>query len=63
MKGVTAFDTKEELYCSLSNVQNVPLEVLATVHSPKEHISRHGAPGTGNEEPVLTLGKFGKELR
>lgn len=62
MKGVTAFDTKEELYCGLSNVQNVPLEVLATAHSPKEHISRHGAPGTGNEEPVLTLGKFCKGI-
>ncbi len=62
MRGVEAFETKEELYCGLSNVHHVPLEVLATAHSPKERISRHGAPGTGQEEPVLTVGVYGKGI-
>ncbi len=62
MQGVEAFETKEELFCGLTNVQNVALEVLASAHSPKERISRHGEPGTGKEEPVLTLGKFGKGI-
>lgn len=62
MEGITPFETKEELYCGLSNVQNVSLTVLATAHSPKERISRHGQPGTGNEEPVLTLGSYGKGI-
>jgi len=62
MRGIGAFRTKEELYCGLTNVHNVPLEILATAHSPKERLSRHGHPGTGNEEPVLTLGHYGKGI-
>ena len=60
MRGIQPFRTKEELYCGLTNVQNVPLEILAAAHSPKERLSRHGHPGTGNEEPVLTLGRYGE---
>ncbi len=59
MTGIKPFRTKEELYCGLTNVHSVPLEVLATAHSPRERLSRHGHPGTGNEEPVLTLGQYG----
>jgi len=62
MKGISPFRTKEELYCALTNVHNVTLEILATAHSPAERLSRHGHPGTGNEEPVLTLGKYGKGI-
>lgn len=62
MQGVEPFETKEELYCGLSNVQNVPLTVLAAAHSPKGRISRHGQPGTGADEPVLTLGRFGEGI-
>ena len=58
--GIEPFQTKEELFCGLTNVHDVPLTVLLTAHSPKERISRHGHPGTGNEEPVLTLGRYGK---
>lgn len=60
MRGVKPFRTKEEVYCGLTNVHNVPLTVLASAHSPKERLSRHGHPGTGNEEPILTLGSYGK---
>ena len=62
MEGISPFRTKEELYCGLTNVHNVPLEILASAHSPKERLSRHGHPGTGNEEPVLTLGKYGEGI-
>ena len=62
MAGISPFRTKEELYCGLTNVHGVPLEILATAHSPKERIPRHGHPGTGNEEPVLTLGRYGKGI-
>ena len=62
MEGIRPFRTKEELYCGLTNVQGVPLEVLASAHSPRERLSRHGHPGTGNEEPVLTLGHYGKGI-
>ncbi len=59
-RGVEPFRTKEELFCGLTNVWNVPLTVLATAHSPAERISRHGQPGTGRDEPVLTLGQYGQ---
>ena len=62
MAGIQPFRTKEELYCGLTNVHTVPLEILATAHSPAERLSRHGHPGTGNEEPVLTLGSYGKGI-
>ena len=59
-EGVEGFHTKEELFCALTNVWNVPLQVLVTAHSPAERISRHAQPGTGNEEPLLTLGNYGQ---
>ena len=62
LQGISPFRTKEELYCGLTNVHNVPLEILATAHSPQERLSRHGHPGTGNEEPVLTLGRYGEGI-
>ncbi|MDF2686904.1 MAG: hypothetical protein K0S55_2087 [Clostridia bacterium] len=59
-EGVEGFKTKEELFCGLSNVWNVQKEVLATAYSDKNLISRHGHPGTGKDEPILTTGNYGK---
>ena len=49
-EGVENFRTKEELFCALTNVWNVPLEVLVSAYSDENLISRHGstARATGN---------------
>ena len=59
-KGVTPFRTKEELFCLLTNPWEVPVEVLATAYSNPDLVSRWGLCGTGREEPVLTVGNYGK---
>ncbi|WFR57452.1 ThuA domain-containing protein [Anaerocolumna sp. AGMB13025] len=59
-EGVTPFRTKEELFCLLENPWNVPVEILVTAYSNPEVVSRWGLYGTGREEPVLTVGKYGK---
>ncbi len=59
-EGVTGFHTKDELFCGLSNVWNVEMEVLATAYSDPELESRWSMKGTGNHEPVLTVGHYGK---
>ncbi len=59
-EGITGFRTKDELFCGLSNVWNVEFEVLATAYSDPELESRWSAKGTGNNEPVLTVGNYGK---
>lgn len=59
-EGVTGFRTKDELFCGLSNVWNVDMEVLATAYSDPELESRWSARGTGKNEPVLTVGSYGK---
>ena len=59
-RGVAPFRTKEELFCALTNVWGVDMKVLVTAHSPAERISRHAQPGTGNEEPLLTVSSYGK---
>ena len=38
----------------------VPAEALATAFSDSSVLSRHGAPGTGRDEPVLLVGSYGK---
>lgn len=58
--GVTPFRTKEELFCLLSNPWNVPVEILVTAYSDPNVVSRWGFHGTGRDEPVLTIGKYGK---
>lgn len=58
--GVAPFDTHEELYCGLENPHNVPLQVLCSGYSRADLRSRHGAYGTGNWEPLLTLGEYGR---
>jgi type 1 glutamine amidotransferase len=59
-EGVTAFRSKEELFCLLENPWEVPLEVLVTAYSDPDIVSRWGLHGTGREEPVLTVGKYGQ---
>ena len=58
--GLPDFDTRDELFCGLKNVWDVPAEALATAHSDKNILSRHGVPGTGNDEPTLLVGQYGK---
>ena len=60
MEGIHAFDTKDEIFCGCENVQDVPLEVLASAYSDPAVISRHGLPGTGRMEPIAVTGRFGK---
>jgi type 1 glutamine amidotransferase len=59
-RSVKDFNTKDELFCGLSNRYGVDMEVLATAFSDYNLVSRHGAHGTGNNEPVLTIGSYGK---
>jgi hypothetical protein len=59
-RDVRDFDTSDELFCALENVWGVPMTVLASAYSDASRISRWGHPGTGNNEPVLTIGEYGK---
>jgi type 1 glutamine amidotransferase len=59
-EGITAFRSKEELFCLLENPWKVPMEVLVTAYSDPDVVSRWGLHGTGREEPVLTIGKYGQ---
>ncbi len=59
-EGVEAFETADELFCLLENVWNVPMKVLATAYSDPELRSRWDFPGTGRDEPVLTIGNYGE---
>lgn len=59
MQGLKDFDTKDEIFCNCENVQKVPFEVLASAYSDRKVISRHGAPGTGNMEPIAAAGSYG----
>ncbi len=58
--GINGFCSKDELFCLLENPWNVPMDILVTAYSDPETISRWGHPGTGREEPVLTVGKYGE---
>jgi type 1 glutamine amidotransferase len=58
-EGVSAFRSADELFCLLENPWEVPMEVLVTAFSDPTTISRWGLAGTGREEPVLTIGKYG----
>ena len=60
MQGIGDFDTKDEIFCTCENIHNVSFETLATAYSDPEVISRHGKPGTGQHEPILTVGQYGK---
>jgi type 1 glutamine amidotransferase len=60
MRGLSGFDTRDEVFCTMENPHNVPYEVLATAYSDSRVISRHGQAGTGREEPIAIIGSFGK---
>lgn len=60
MQGIEDFDTKDEIFCNCENIWQVPVEVLASAYSDPQVISRHGLPGTGHQEPVVTVGQYGK---
>ena len=57
--GLGDFDTRDELFCGMKNVWNVPFRTLATAYSDPAVLSRHGRPGTGNDEGVLMVGQYG----
>ena len=59
-RGVEDFETTDELFCRLENVYHVPMQVLVTAWSDGERESRWGHKGSGLEEPVLTVGSYGK---
>ncbi len=59
-EGITGFRTSDELFCLLENPWNVPVKVLMTAYSDPELVSRWGLHGTGRNEPVLTVGNYGK---
>lgn len=60
MRGLTGYDTKDELFCTLENLQGVPYEVLASAYSDPQVRSRHGLPGTGKAEPTAIVRTYGK---
>ena len=57
---LTDFDTRDEVFCTLQNIHNVPYTVLATAYSDPHVVSRHGLPGTSQMEPVALVGQYGK---
>lgn len=59
-RGLSGFDTRDEVFCTMENPRGVPLEVLATAFSDSRVVSRHGAAGTGREEPVAVTGSYGR---
>ena len=59
-RGVADFETEDELFCALTNVHNVPLQVLASAFSSAQLVSRWGHRGTDTWEPVLTVGQYGQ---
>ena len=58
-RGLPDFGTRDEIFCGMKNVWDVPSKILATAYSDKNVISRHGMPGTGNDEGVLMTGQYG----
>lgn len=60
MQGIEDFSTTDEIFCNCENIWNVPFVTLASAYSDPTVISRHGQPGTGNFEPILTVGQYGR---
>ncbi len=58
--GLPDFATRDEVFCRMQNVWGVPEHVLATAYSDRNLLSRHGRPGTGEDEPVLLVGQYGR---
>lgn len=60
VQGLTGFETRDEVFCTMENPWNVPYEVLATAYSDAGVVSRHGEAGTGQQEPIAIVGQYGK---
>jgi type 1 glutamine amidotransferase len=60
MRGLSGFDTRDEIFCTMENPFDVPYQVLAAAFSDSRVVSRHGAAGTGRAEPVAITGSYGK---
>lgn len=54
------FDTRDEVFCGLQNLHNVPCKPIAWAYSDPTVISRHGQPGTGKNEVVAAVGRYGR---
>lgn len=59
-RGLPDFDTRDEVFCGMENVHGVDFTPLATAWSDPAVISRHGMPGTGKNEVVAAVGRYGK---
>ena len=59
-RGLCDFVTRDEVFCTCSNVHGVPLRVLASAYSDPDVISRHGLHGTGAWEPMVAIGQYGQ---
>ncbi|MDD4849381.1 MAG: ThuA domain-containing protein, partial [Gemmiger sp.] len=59
-QGLPDFDTRDEVFCTMKNIHNVPFTTLATAYSSPAVVSRHGMPGTGCDEPIALVGQYGK---
>lgn len=59
-QGLADFDTRDEVFCQMENIHNVPYTALATAYSDPDVISRHAMPGTGCDEAVALVGCYGK---
>ncbi|MDO5399637.1 MAG: ThuA domain-containing protein [Eubacteriales bacterium] len=58
-RGLADFDTRDEVFCTMKNIHNVPFTTLATAYSDPAVISRHAMPGTGCDEPIALVGRYG----
>jgi type 1 glutamine amidotransferase len=60
MRGLSDFDTWDEVFCTMENPYNVPYQTLAAAFSDSTIVSRHGMSGTGQNEPIAITGSYGK---
>lgn len=58
-RGLADFDTRDEVFCTMSNIHHVPFTTLATAYSDPAVVSRHAMPGTGCDEPIALVGQYG----
>lgn len=59
-QGLNDFDTHDEIFCQLQNLHHVPCTPITWAYSDPLVISRHGLPGTGQNEVVAAVGRYGK---
>lgn len=59
-RGLGGFDTQDEVFCRMRNLHGVPCTPIAWAYSDPTVISRHGQPGTGENEVVAAVGRYGR---